>query len=470
MKKSTLCLSLCAFMLQAESPKFSQSFLFTRPGQQQLALRQSLWHNLLYDRTKDTAIETAVFYQKSNHAHDIGRYFLPPNREQLLVNSTALNRDVLPYWLDLPEDFSGNLSLAPEQSQVGFMIEGRYVIGKLFNTGKIFGMDVFQNWGLFGSIAFSSVKNNINLTQTDVINPGPITDPVNDIITAFNNPEWVFDKINGPTKKTNFSEIRIGLATTFLSSPRALVVAYSALSFPTGKKPSGEILFGAQNGYGHVGVVSGALLQIPLSRPNEEYRLSLAISLENIYLLRNHQYRSFDLYKKPWSRFMLMRKKDDPNNILIPGVNVLTHGLRVSPHNIIDFGTGMRLASSVVEGEVGFALWAHGGERAEFFDNGWVPEYGIAGSAVNKSASESTISFLAPDDPVFVTILESDLDLKSAVQVPNLVYKVYAAVNILTLKEKYDIDLGFGAFKEMPHNETDALGMWGIWFAGGTAF
>ena len=301
-------------------------------------------------------------------------------------------------------------------------------------------------------------------------NPGPTTDPVYDIISAFNNPEWLFDKINGPTKKINFSEIRIGIATTFLSSPRALAVVYSALSFPTTSKPSGQYLFDAQNGYGHVGVVSGVLLQIPFTRPDESYSLGLAISFENIYLLRNHQFRSFDLYKKPWSRFMLMRKKDDPNDILIPGVNILTHSLRVSPHNIIDFGSGVRLKASMLEGEVGFGLWAHGGERCEFYNNSWVPEYGIAGSAVNTSASESTISFQAPNDPVFVTIVESDLDLKSAAQVPNLVYKVYAAVNILSLKEKYDMDLGLGAYKDMPHNETDALGNWGIWVAVGSAF
>lgn len=144
MKKIAIYLGLCVFAVEATTPKYSRSFLFTRPGQQNLALKQALWHNLLYDKSKKLAIEAVGFFQKTMSSHKVSQYFLPPNSESLLV-STAINRDVLPKWLGLPDDFSGVLSLAPEQTQGGFMLEGRYGLGDLLDFGNFMGVSIFKN-------------------------------------------------------------------------------------------------------------------------------------------------------------------------------------------------------------------------------------------------------------------------------------------------------------------------------------
>lgn len=470
MKKIIVSISLCFFTLEAHTPKYSRSFLFTHPAQQNLALRQALWHNLLYNKIKKSAIEVAGFFQKTSKSVDISQYFLPPNRESLLVNSTAVNRDVLPKWLGLPDNFSGRLALAPTQTQGGFLIEGRYNLGELLDFGNFAGVSIFQNWSAYWSIAFIDVKNNLNLTQTEVQNPGPTSNPVYDIISAFNNPTWNYDKINGATHKQGVSEIRLGLATTFIATERAQLASYSTLSIPTRTNLSNVYLFNSEFGYGHVGVVWGLCFQAPLSRDTESYLLAWTVNLENNFLIRNQQHRTFDLNLKPWSRFILMRKKDQPGDVLVPGVNVLTHKVRVSAHAIVDFSTGLRYSKGKLEADIGYGLWAHGGERCRITSNSWVADYGLAGTLPNTSASTSTVSNQGINDPAFVTIVADDLDLKSGEMSQNFVNKVYGSVGFKNKGDSFDSDGGIGAFVEVPHNKTNAFTQWGLWATVGAAF
>ena len=470
MKKILIILSLCSFSLSANTPKYSHTFLFTRPAQQNLPLRQSVWHDILFNKKQKFSIDVAVFGQQSGYSDQISQYFLPPNRNTLLVNSTTLDRDVLPFWLGLPEAFSGNLTIAPKQSQVGGLIEGRLNLGDIFKMGDVMGINFLENWSVFLSLAIINAKNNLNLTQSNVLNEASNTLPVYNIITAFNNPTWKNDKINGQQKVTGVSEIRLGLATTLMATERAHVATYTCLTLPTKLKQPNEFLFNAFNGYGHPGLVWGISFYVPFNRATDDYKVALTLNFENIFLMKDYQYRTFDLQEKPWSRFMLMRKKNDASGTLYPGVNILTHKLKVHPHSIIDFSSGFRVVSGYFQAEAGFALWAHGGETCEILHNSWIPDYGIAGTEANTSSSLSTIAKREPNDPIFVTIIENNLDLKSCAQPPNLVYKMYGTIGLQNMGAKKSYDLTLGAYKEFPHNKTDALGTWGIWLTSGAAF
>jgi len=471
MKKVIASLILCFFALQAETPKNSQTFLFTRPGQQNLCLKQAIWHNLFYDKEKRNAFDLAVYHQKSTHPNKIQAYFLPSNRTQLLVNTTALNRDILPYWLQLPTNFNGVLRINPTQTQTGFTLEGRRYLGNFLNLGSVAGFKLFQDWCAFITASFNAVKNNWGLSQDNVSGTGPTTAPVYDILTAFDNPEWAFYKSNGSNTQNQLSEIRIGLNTTFISTPRAQVATYSGFTIPCTRKPSNKYIFAAQSGYNaHFGLVWGISFQFPLNRENENYRLAGTINFENIFLLRNHQFRTFDLYGKQWSRFLLLRKQNDPTNTLIPGVNILTHKVRVSPHNIMDFGTGLRFTKNWFEAELGYGLWGNKGERCRIYNKNWVPEYGIAGSTINTSASTSTISTQGPDDPVFVPIVQNDINLYSGQSTASATHKVYGSLGIKRLTDSCDNTFNVGAVVEIPHNDTDVLSTWGIWVSAGIAF
>ena len=471
--KTRIILGMSLFLLcttQGTTPKYSRSFLFTRPVQQNLALKQALWHNLLYNKEKKVALEVAGFFLKTTESKRISQYFLPPNRDALLVSSTALNRDVLPKYLSLPDNFSGYLALSPEQTQGGFLVEGRYGLGDLLDFGEFVGVEIFKNWFFYSSIAFVDVKNNLNLTQSLVQNPGPSSSTVYDIITAFNNPTWGYDKINGAQHSKGVSEIRAGLATTVIGTERVHLGSYSLLSIPTQTSLKNEYLFNSEYGYGHVGVVWGVTFQVPFNKNTHSYLLAWTMNFESIFLIRNHQYRTFDLNLKPWSRFILMRKKDQAQDVLIPGVNVLTHRVRVSPHAITDFVTGLRLSKGALEAEVGYGLWAHGGERCKITGDSWIPDYGLAGSLPNTSASTSTVANQGPNDPVFVTIIENDIDLHSGEMSQNFVNKIYGAIGFKNLGEGINTDGGIGGFFELPHNRTNAFRQWGLWVTVGVAF
>jgi hypothetical protein len=451
--------------LSAKSDKSSQSFLFTRPAHQNLALHQAFWYGSLFNKDKKTAVQVNSHYQKSWRSDKIRQYFLLADRTLVKVNRTATDRDVLPEWLGLPDDFSGLVTFSPEQEQIGGSIEARR------NIGPLFGFDFFKDWWIQAALCVASVKNNLKLVQSNVQNPAASTLDVYDITTAFNNPDWTYSKINGEQTRTGVSEVRIGLGTTLLSDGRSYAATYSAVSIPGRKKVSNTYLFDSQVGFnGHVGVIWGANLQAPLTRVNDPFLVTFNINLENNFLIRNHQYRTFDLKTKEWSRFLNMRKQDQTIDTTTPGVNVLTHLVRVSPHAIIDFSTSLRCTINSLEAEIGYGLWAHGGDKIKITNPVWKEEYGIAGSTTNTSASESTIKTRASNDSTFTLIKQTNLNLTSAEMLPVAVHKVHASLGYRGGGKRGGGHFGIGAYGEFPRNSTKALATWGFWAKAGGAF
>ena len=212
-------------------------------------------------------------------------------------------------------------------------------------------------------------------------------------------------------------------------------------------------------------------MQLPLSREDETFQASLTLNLENSWLFRNYQYRTFDLIDKEWSRYLLMRLKDQTTNTTTPGVNVLTHKVRVSPHNTMDFSTTFRGNYDIFEVELGYGAWAHGGDTIRITSKSpWVAQYGIAGTTTNTSASGSTIITKASNDTTFTTIKETDLDLTSGAMPQNLVHKIHGSFGCAIKHHITDGNFGVGAFVELPNNSTKALSTWGIWVKLGGAF
>ena len=80
----------------------------------------------------------------------------------------------------------------------------------------------------------SHVENNLHLQQSNVQNAASTNLTVYDILTAYNNPEWDYLKINGRTKDTHIPEVRIVVGTTVLSTSNgAYAASYSGFSIPT---------------------------------------------------------------------------------------------------------------------------------------------------------------------------------------------------------------------------------------------
>ena len=470
MKKIALLLLVTIVPLSAEDdllPKpllASRTSMFIHPIFQNIAMDKSLWHTALFHKEHKTAFQVTGFYQEAFRTEHIDQFFLPANRTQLYVNSTTLNRDVNPLWIGLPENFEGYLNIAPSYHSCGFRVEARHMIGDLFN------LPFLKNVWFAMSMPFTVNKQNLNLTQSAVQNAGSTDNAVYDIVTAFDNPAWNFDKIQHRPAKKALAEFRFGYGTTIYSNGRAHAVTFTSISVPTHKKPTNEYLFDTQIGNdGHLGVMWGLSLQLPINRESDSYQVNLHIDLENTYLMKNHRYRTFDLKGKEWSRFLLFRSKLEPLNVTIPGVNVMTQRVMVAPHSTTDFAFGIRTSCNGIEGEVGYGIWAHGGDKVRFTEQ-FEEIYGIAGSAPLKSASTSTIATVAADDATFTPIQLSDFNLHSGSMPAVMVHRAYGTLGYAHRGEKYDVLFGGGFFAEAPHQKSKAFMIWGTHFKAGLGF
>lgn len=444
---------------------YARSFLWTRPGYQQLALHQALWHNPLLDISRKGAFLIAPVYQKSRNPQDIKTFFLPPNTPNVKVSNTALDRDMLAFWLGLPDDFSGEFTFAPRQKQAGFLVEFRYMIGDFLD------IPFLENSWVDVQAPVMEVQNNMNLTQWNVQNAGASTAAVYDIISAFNNPDWEYSKINGQSKKLRLSELRLAIGTTFFSTGRSYAATYSALSIPTSSPYNGEYMFSPQVGYNaHVGIIWGALLEVPLTRPGCKDKLSFQLSIENNWTIRNHQYRTIDIENKPWSRFLYFRKQYQAEDVLIPGVNVMTQKVRVSPHSVLEFSAGFRgTLANGVQGEIGYNLWGFGGDSIKLTSS-WTGEYGIAGTLPNTTANGSTLRYRAPNDAEFKAITLTELDLNTAAMPSALIQRIYGSLGFIKKSARCDGIFGVGGSVDIPQNKTKALATWNLWFTAGGGF
>lgn len=471
MKRQLLWIVLCVAPLYAEikTEKTSQSFLFTKPVFTTLPARISFWHDSWFDIEKTNAFQATTQYQHSFNSKKLKRYFLMKDRDSLVVRGdthagTSPVTDVRAEWLGLPTNFQGTLTLAPEQWQMCTSITAR----RSFNFE---GTTFFDNmWG-FVEIPIVLMQNDMKFKQESVTNAAAATVAVRDIETAFNNTDWNYQKIKtGKQDKTKIGEVRLGFGKTFLSNGRAHVASYSAVSLPTTSKQTNEYMFTPQAGLnGHIAFIWGASFQLPLSRKTDMNDTCLFLDFENTFFLRNKQYRTFDLKNKEWSRFLLMRKKDQTTNTTTPGVNVLTQKVRVSPYAIINASGGVRFHVGSAEAEIGIGAWGHNEERIKLTSL-WEENYGIAGTTTNTSASASTIKTLGADDTTFTPIKETDINFKSGASLATAVYRVHGSIGSRGRGKNNNGLFGCGFFVEIPHNNTKAFSQWGFWAKVGGAF
>ena len=223
-------------------------------------------------------------------------------------------------------------------------------------------------------------------------------------------------------------------------------------------------MFEPQPGYnGHPAFVSTVHFALPLSDEDASTHCSIFLDAENLFVLRTHQYRTFDLIDKPWSRFLPIRIKGEA---AVPGVNILTRKVRFSPYSQVDILVGGRIRGEYVSCEIAFGAWGHYKGRVKFADD-WQEIYGIAGTTSVTSASGSTILTKAANDAEFVAIRESDLDVESALSPGQVIFKTHAALNV-HYKESSFATLGWQM--QIPYNNTNGFTTWSLWVSAGGSF
>lgn len=459
---------------------FGQSFMFTHPIFMRSSTQQAIWHNQIYEKNGplQASFQVTGAYQHSRQDCAVDRYFLLPCKNVLTVagDDTVDKdcRDVRAEWINLPSDFRGQFSLSPEQSQWGVMLEYNQDFCRLCDWGW------FENYWFSIELPIVGVSNTPNLRQT-VIEPGtPAPGQPADIIQAFNQQSWKFGKINGLRTKVELAAIRLRMGKAWLAKNNDQIAYYTGILFPTSSKQNPEFLFDPVTGLnGSVGLNAGVNFNVVLNRNADRYVFSLFANLDDTFLIRNDQCRTFGLIDFPTgcpkylTRFIGLNRPNCPTEFNIPGVNVLTQLVRVKPFNIVDFSAGFRiLIEDMIEAEFGFNIWGHGREQLVIkfpdFTQLELEKYGVAGTTAANSASLSTIAQQAPNDPVFEHLHISDLDYHSAESESVLNYIASGSV-CAQFQGKINKFFGVGFFVEFPQKNA-ALAELGFWFKAGASF
>jgi hypothetical protein len=465
--------------IYAKREVFARSFMYTKPGYYDVVMEQALWHDIEFNKkgTTRAGFQAIPFFQNSLSLDKNARYFLMKGKTELLVSGDANvadleSRDIRAEWINLPSTFRGFLSVNPKQEQKGCLFEYNQDLGKWFETRFLHDMYI-----LF-LLPVSVVKNNINLTQTDVQNPQ--TEFPQDIIQAFNQPSWNFSRIdNCQKKKIGVAELTIKFGSCYMSEDFFQLNYYTVIAIPTGNKQNGKTMFEPVNGNNHhLGIGGGINMQVPFNRDTTSFAFCGFVDLESVILIRNKQFRTYDLFDKPWSRFLLMNVIEAQPNTNQPGVNYMTQRITAKPFNVVDFALGWRFHTPTMEAEIGYGIWGHANERTNLKQpspfqivgqNGTTPVisdqpvvFGIAGSAPGKTASKSTIAFRAPDDLDFVPILTSDFDPQSGESYGGFTQRAFGSIGWINKGVACDTILGAGWSVDVPfHNSL--LQLWKVW-------
>lgn len=488
MKKCLALLSILCITssIHAKREVFSRSFMYTKPAFYDVVMEQALWHDIEFNKhgPSKTGIQAIPFFQKSIPMDKNTRYFLMNGKTELLVSGDANIedlevRDIRAEWVNLPSNFRGFLSVDPKQKQTGCVFEYHQDLGNWFNIRFI------EDMYILFLLPVCVTKNNINLIQCNVTNEN--TQFPHNIIEAFNQPNWNFSRIsNCQHRKAGVAELTIKLGNCYISEDYFQLNYYTVIAVPIGNKQNGKTMFEPVNGNNHhLGIGGGLNIQAPLNRDTTNVAWCGFVDLESVILLRNKQFRTYDLFDKPWSRFLQMNVIGGQPNVDQPGVNYMTQRITAKPFNVVDFALGWRFHTTSLEAELGYGIWGHGNERTNLEypapiqivgQNGTTPVisdqpvvFGIAGSAPGKTASRSTIAFKAPDDLEFVPINTCDLDPQSGESYGGFTQRAFASAGWINKGEISDTILGAGFSVDVPfHNSL--LQLWKVWLKLGVTF
>ncbi|MCX5925471.1 MAG: hypothetical protein NT124_04245 [Candidatus Dependentiae bacterium] len=470
---------------------YARSFMAPRPVYEHLSTQQSLWHDIVYNKTGPIkgAFRAIGFAQQSIAMDKTAHYFLPPCTQWVHVAGDSESipepircaRNIRAEWLGLSDDFVGSFTITPKEKQYGFSVEYNQ------NLSTFFDLDLLKSYWVSIAIPFVAAYRSLQLQQHLINAPKPIrSGQPADIYEAFQQPSWCYAKIGCETKSVRPAEIRLTIGSSLVSEDYFQFAYNTIFIAPTGNKQNGHELFQAIAGNNQHFAFGGAIFsQFPLNRNTDCYGFCFFANLETIFNIRNTQHRTLDLRGKPWSRYMLFNQKCGFPNMLqgqqhIPGVNVLTHKVVVRPYGVFDFSTGWRLSTPTIEGEIGYNVWGRSNERV-LLKTPWnhlceyQGIYGIAGTGPNTTASESTIAQQAPNDldangfETFTPIDLYDIEPQSAESGSVINQKIHVSLGTRHESKNITSFIGGGTYIDIPQKNTSLLA-WGAWFTCGASF
>lgn len=392
-----LCLSATASMHARKDATvgddvFGMTFFTIRPEFQTPFPEKS---TLVRDRTLarcegiEGALQIVPFGGRSTKAKDLMKYFSPSPKTELVVDSrppqggqTDIDRDINPVHFGIQYArvdgslgrYRSTLQIRPKRTVAALGISYKQYIGRSCNPCKKWFMEI--------SAPIMHVRNQVNISETNTqIDGFPVAGSAATMTAAFTgaiplltspgnaNTRMLYGKIDDGSsdgmRGIGFDvEIKFGVDT--LVTDCFHFDGYFGLHVPGSTRPKGEYLFEAIPGFNqHFGFILGGSTAVEVWR-NCDRSLTWEIESTSNYFVHNTQVRSFDLMYRAWSRYMIVR---DASGVLVPGINVFTRSMSVSPRFSFDVNTGMVYnIDGKFQAEFGYNLYARQGERVRLID------------------------------------------------------------------------------------------------------
>ncbi len=461
-------------------------------------------------------VQGVLFGEKSTHttSTNLAKYFFPHNKTRLSVaEDDALDnfekeKDLLAQQFNIYTknvDFRSEITIAPEQSVVGFGVYWR----------QCFIRDPLKGNGLWMSVstAIEQIRNRMNLHEKIINNGGGPDESagvpvVANMKEAFQQPQWKFGKIvDGVTTKAGLADIEVKLGyDNYLSDESSHMELYTGFVIPTGNKYNGEFIFEPIVGRGkYPGIMGGGALGKTIwSHYKEENKITWELAVHGEYLFKNKQMRSLDLLDRQWTRYIQIYATEDqaqeaaeliffdPNrarNLATPGINVLTQELTVTPGFLFDMNSAFVFSYESLRVEIGYNLFFRQSEDVQL-SHSWNPVFSIKHAegvgktnpirTINgdKYLEQTVVSTDIPDNvliPVSFNnfnqsiIQEKDLDFLSATTPALFSHTVYASIGECFDQREYPFMFNGGISYTFAHNNA-VINKWLLWIKSGISF
>lgn len=351
----------------------------------------------------DIALQAVVFGGQTADACDIARYFLPNDKDYIIVGGDAsacavnLTRDVnaahfgiLTFQNALTEydsgfnnaTFESRVDFCPKQTSVGIGFTLQHRLSK----------------GFWWDIAFpiTHIRNTMGLKETvyQQDNEDQETDTCNYVHSNFTesitcDSKRMYGNIYpGWMKKTGIPQVEVRIGRDVTTSA-CVFGSYVGLTVPTGNKPCARYMFEPVLGNNqHWGCMLGAYGAVELMRDSSDRTINALFTSVTRFLAPNTQRRSFDLKSKPWSRYMLVWTDNNAGSALTgvtdlgtktaPLINYTTMCVSVHPHYNYDFNFGLNYSTKRFRAEAGYNLYARNDEDI-YFNQPMKSGIGVAG-------------------------------------------------------------------------------------------
>lgn len=380
--------------------------------------RQTMTHDEMRDFTqqKHRNFSITLLGGESTNSTKIAQYFLPFNKTCLTAGEIG-SEVVRDHEVDLIANYfnvcTGSARTAADtdlisdnifkiintwtfQSKLQFCPKHKYFgIGLVYHHHLSSQFD--KGWWFELAMPIMCVKNDMGMCETIEVCGGPGgTDPQN-APSFFSNEanQYASQSMTAALCDANVlrygkidcreyrrtkwgvADLELRLGYTYFKEPSSHLSSYAGILVPTGNRPTGEFMFEKIIGYnGQAGFFFGTHGGLKVWAHDKNF-LSFEFDTSATLFLDRLQVRSFDLYGKPWGRYIWVYPNNNVQTTLKPGINYFTKGVYVGHGSLRNINLAWVYTMSDFQGELGYHFYSRDREKI-CLANAWKNEVALA--------------------------------------------------------------------------------------------